>query len=447
MALFKYLKKTATDCPLPDPEGPLSIRVPSSAIKTANQEVVTVIQEEGSRKKKRGPYKNYTAKEKAKVAKRAVECGVTSTVRYFAAEFADGPLNEATVRVWVKQYKQEVSLRKKGNKSMEISALESKKRGRPLLLGEELDKRVQLYVSSLRGHGAVINTRIVMAAAEGIVKSYDSNLLRINGGHIACDKHWAKHFYTAWVMSNGGQILSVSDFEACKSQFLFDIATITEMEDIPNVLILNWDHTGIKYVPVGNWTMAKEGSKRVDIVGMDDKRQITAVFGCTMEGEFLPPQIIYGGKTVRCLPSVKFPDSWGITYSPNHWANEETTKSYIQNILVPFIKQKRCSLHLSPQYPALVLFDRFKGQCTPNVLSILNKNNILFVVVPANCTDRLQPLDVSVNKAAKECLRRQFQQWYSERVCKLLEEKKEASVNFVHVCGQATECELADRCL
>jgi hypothetical protein len=76
-----------------------------------------------------------------------------------------------------------------------------------------------------------------------------------------------------------------------------------------------------------------------------------------------------------------------------------------------------------------VLFDRFKGQCTPNVLSILNKNNILFVVVPANCTDRLQPLDVSVNKAAKECLRRQFQQWYSERVCKLLEEKKEASIN------------------
>jgi hypothetical protein len=101
MALFKYLIKTATDCPLPDPEGPLSIRVPSSAIKTANQEVVTVIQEEGSRKKKRGPYKNYTAKEKAKVAKRAVECGVTSTVRYFAAEFADRPLNEATVHVCV----------------------------------------------------------------------------------------------------------------------------------------------------------------------------------------------------------------------------------------------------------------------------------------------------------------------------------------------------------
>jgi hypothetical protein len=102
-------------------------------------------------------------------------------------------------------------------------------------------------------------------------------------------------------------------------------------------LVLNWDHTGIKYVPVGNWT------KGSDIVGMHDKRQITAVFGCTMEGEFLPPQIIYGGKTVRCLPLVKFPDSWDITYSPNHWANEETMKrkifwSHLSNrSVVPYI--------------------------------------------------------------------------------------------------------------
>ena len=175
--------------------------------------------------------------------------------------------------------------------------------------------------------------------------------------------------------------------------------------------------------------MAKEGSKRVDIVGMDDKRQITAVFGCTMEGEFLPPQVIYGGKTPRCLPSAKFPDSWDITFSQNHWANEKTTESYLQNILLPFIKQKRASLRLDPQHPVLVIFDRFKGQCTKSILSMLDKNGILFAIEPANCTDRLQPLDVSVNKAAKECLRRQFQQRYSERVCQQLQGETTTSID------------------
>jgi hypothetical protein len=66
-----------------------------------------------------------------------------------------------------------------------------------------------------------------MAAAEGIVKSYDSNLLLINGGHIACDKHWAKHFshrmgYVKRRANTTAKVF-VSDFEACKSQFLFDL--------------------------------------------------------------------------------------------------------------------------------------------------------------------------------------------------------------------------------
>ena len=83
--------------------------------------------------------------------------------------------------------------------------------------------------------------------------------------------------------------------------------------------------------------MAKEGSKRVYIVGLNDKRQLTAVFGCTMKGEFLPPQIIYGGKSTRCLPSAEFASSWGITFTPNHWANEETTERHLNKILIPFV--------------------------------------------------------------------------------------------------------------
>ena len=33
-----------------------------------------------------------------------------------------------------------------------------------------------------------------------------------------------------------------------------------------------------------------------------------------------------------------------------------------------------------------------------------------------NCTNRLQPLDVSVNKAAKNFLRDQFQEWYAQQL-------------------------------
>ena len=53
--------------------------------------------------------------------------------------------------------------------------------------------------------------------------------------------------------------------------------------------------------------MEGEGSKKVEIVAKDDKCQITAVLAASLKGDFLPLQIIYEGKTSRCLPTVKFP--------------------------------------------------------------------------------------------------------------------------------------------
>lgn len=65
--------------------------------------------------------------------------------------------------------------------------------------------------------------------------------------------------------------------------------------------------------------MGKEGVKQVEFAGKDDDRQITAVLTSTISEDFLPPQIIYQGKTTRCLPQVDFPIGWHIPYFTNYW--------------------------------------------------------------------------------------------------------------------------------
>lgn len=111
-----------------------------------------------------------------------------------------------------------------------------------------------------------------------------------------------------------------------KAKILLDIKAVVEMEDIPFDLIINWDQTGIRYVPVGSWTMV--------IAGVDDKRQITAVFAGSLTGNFLSPQLIYKETTHRCLPAVQFPSGWHITCSEKfHWSNESTMKAYTEKIL------------------------------------------------------------------------------------------------------------------
>ena len=76
---------------------------------------------------------------------------------------------------------------------MDIVRLENKRMGRPLLLNEELDRQVQAYLYALRDNGAVVNSAIVIACAEGVVKNVDSNLLLCNGGYVSFSKQWARH--------------------------------------------------------------------------------------------------------------------------------------------------------------------------------------------------------------------------------------------------------------
>ncbi len=109
------------------------------------------------------------------------------------------------------------------------------------------------------------------------------------------------------------------------------------MNEIPDELILNWDQTALHLVPTGQWIMHHAGEKVVPITISDDKRQITAVLAATMVGEYLPPQLIYTGKTSRRHPKVTAPKGWDIWHSHNHWSNEETMKRYIEMIIIPFV--------------------------------------------------------------------------------------------------------------
>ena len=293
-----------------------------------------------------------------------------------------------------------------------MSGLTSMKRGRPLLLGEELDRQVQSYVRATREGKGAVTTAVVLAAGEAIVRHSNKKLAHENGGPIELTRHWAKSVLVCMNFvkrkATTAAKIDPSHFDELKEQYLLDIKAVVEMEKVPSELVFNWDHTGIDIVPGTQWTMEPKGSKRVELAGLNDKRQITAVLCATLAGEFLPVQLIYQGKTMACLPRYVFPNDWDVTFTPNHWSNEDKMKEYITNIIISYIERKGKELKLLPDHPALAIFDEFKGQLTPGVFSLLEANNVFVVKVPPNCMDRLQSMDLSVNKAMKELLRKNF---------------------------------------
>lgn len=69
-----------------------------------------------------------------------------------------------------------------------------------------------------------------------------------------------------------------------KLEYLNRIKETVNKYDIPADMVINWDHSGLNLIPVSDWTMEAEGSKRVEISGLGDKRQYTAVFAGSLKG-------------------------------------------------------------------------------------------------------------------------------------------------------------------
>ena len=159
-------------------------------------------------------------------------------------------------------------------------------------------------------------------------------------------------------------------------------------------MVINFDQTGVKIIPVSDWTLEVQGSKQVDLVALDDKREITVLLVITLSGKPLPPQIIYKGTTHRCHPNVAIPTGWHVTHSQNHWSTLDT-------ILCPYMTEQRKLLNLESDATGLCIFDVFACHRCQQFLKKLHDCGIKHVFVPAGCTGLLQPLDISVNDPYK----------------------------------------------
>ena len=172
--------------------------MPSSAVSSANAKVKDVLEKQTSTGSW-WPYLTLTPGQKYQTGKRAAECGTMAAIRYLQKKFPDLPLKETAVRQLKNLYWS--GLKAQGSEYSGASGFETVdeihgcKTGLLLLVGDELDKQVQQYLTDLRKRGCVIITRTAIAVGEGILLNKDVNLLTSNGSGITLTKDWAKYLF------------------------------------------------------------------------------------------------------------------------------------------------------------------------------------------------------------------------------------------------------------
>ena len=94
--------------------------------------------------------------------------GVSAATKHFSRQFKG--LRESTVHSIRSAYKVELERKRKqlatdDSSDDEVCSLPERKRGRKVILGEDLDSKVQKYLCKVRDGGGVVSARIAIAAA------------------------------------------------------------------------------------------------------------------------------------------------------------------------------------------------------------------------------------------------------------------------------------------
>lgn len=249
--------------------GSVELPIPSSPVEiSANKAVTEAMEGTPTRgvKRKRGQYCDYSPETRCKIAKYAIENGNTKAARHFS-DILKKDINESTVR----------SIKSSYNKKKHLqgqfmgTCLPKSPRGRPLKIGK-YDEQVKDYIKKLRLSGGIVNSRIVISAAKGIIMANNRTELKQFGGTTELTKAWAISFMNRMGLSKRKGTKGVKhlpeDFNEIQRVFLDRIKSKVEQYNIPDELIVNWDQTGSNFVPVSSWTMEEKGSKQVIIINL-----------------------------------------------------------------------------------------------------------------------------------------------------------------------------------
>lgn len=193
------------------------------------------------------------------------------------------------------------------------------------------------------------------------------------------------------------------------------------------------DQTGVHLVPSARFTYAVRSSSSVEVIGADDKRQITACVASAMDGGMLPLQIIFQGKTQRSEPPptpASLAAHIDITHSENHWSSQETMQRYIEKVIMPYAERCIKLYGLNADAKIILVLDVWSVHKSAEFRLFLRSKHprIHLVFIPPNCTSKLQVADVALQRPFKAAITHAFNVWATQQIQSQLRDSQGVAV-------------------
>ena len=331
------------------------------------------VQEEQDGKKKRQVLPEMVKKD---VACYAWKHGNPESMRWASKKYPDYTFKRETVRDWKVKYQNAFESNEAGN------FFTLPRQGRPSKISDELITKVKCILHNPGVSSGAVTRKTVIAIVNGVLKTKCPEMLEENGGSITLTTKWTRGVleYLDWVKkryTTAKREMNPALYEEWTFSWKRKIANAIFENKIQKEMTLKFDQTALGFTALIKSTITGKGIHSEPIANVDNKRQITATLCVDIVGNFLPVQLIYGGVTDECHPKLKFPESFHITHSQNHWSNKDIVMEYLKKIIFPYIKSKRQALKQPENAKTFLIFDVFEVRTTSAVNDLLKKNDIL----------------------------------------------------------------------
>ena len=338
----------------------------------------------GQSSKCRTIHKMYSRGQKNKIAYYARHHGIRAAVRHYG-------VHHRNVQRWMGE-----SLDKIKNPG---KRKHRKGQGRKTSYSQELEDKLVAWILEKREEAYVaVSTQMIHLKALSLIRPVNPQFKASDG--------WLRKFMTRnnlvlRACTSMSQTLP-KDIEEKIGTFCQQIRHVRENSDFPYALIANMDETPIYLDIVPSKTVDRKGKKSIRVrTTNSEKRHITATLCCTAAGTYLPPFVVFKGKTSRPLRKVTIPKGVIATTQQKAWMDEPRTLMWIAKVWKPYIAGR----------PALLTLDTFSAHLTEAVKDAFDQCKTTLVVIPGGCTPVLQPLDISLNKPLKGYIRHSWTQY------------------------------------
>ena len=152
--------------------------------------------------------------------------------------------------------------------------------------------------------------------------------------------------------------------------------------------VWNLDETGVTTVTKPPRVLSARGERQVGAIASAERGiLLTVCVAVNAAGRVLPPAIIYPRRNIQPHWSINaFPDSL-IIAQPTGWQTNET----FRQVLIHFMNESG----VTPDRPHILIFDNHCSHVSLDVVTLARERGLIIVTLPAHCSHKMQPLDVS----------------------------------------------------